>query len=143
MEKPIMDELPLSKRKQAGNRVMSCDEFKAYVGSEHDLTVLCEDWLNENRMPFIRIPDAVYKAVFGNSGMQPWVKRLISSFIKGLPDFIILKPQDSYNMALCIELKTKTGKMSQGQKNFARLVNVVIVRSYDDFKKQVNDFYVN
>jgi hypothetical protein len=66
---------------------------------------------------------------------------MISSFIKGLPDFIILKKfDDIYSKAVCFELKTAKGKMSQGQRNFAKVIPVIIIRSFEQFQKELNAF---
>lgn len=59
----------------------------------------------------------------------------------GFPDLILLKPSGGFHF-LCIELKTATGKQSEYQKEYQRLVEsiggkYVICRSFDDFRKEV------
>ena len=133
-----MRELPNSKRRQAG-RGISVQEFKAITEDEGSLERTCEEWLNVQRIPFIRVPDAAYKAIFGNRQIDGRTKSLVSSFMKGLPDITILNPDGRY---LCIELKTSKGKQSQGQINFERKVpnHYRIIRSFEDFEKQVEEF---
>ena len=132
-------ELKFSKSKQTGNNVISKEDFKAIYDNEAALQRKCEAYLDWMHIGYIRIPDALYRIIFGAlSNVTPSLRSLISSFIKGLPDLTILFPDGRY---LCVELKTKKGKMSQGQKTFAKKVpQVVIVRSLEDFKELVDNF---
>jgi len=103
--------------------------------SEHKLQKLCEDYLIVNNIAFIRIPDAMYRAVFGTPGIPPYIKAMIAEFVRGVPDITILRDNGTYT---CVELKTATGKQSTGQKQFERKVSdghYFIVRSFDEFKK--------
>lgn len=91
----------------------------------------CEDLLNNMVITYIRIPDAIYNLCFGNTGrlLKPYIKKLISAFIKGVPDITILSKDGRF---YCIELKTTKGKQSQGQKDFEKSVgkeNYFIIRS--------------
>ena len=99
---------------------------------ESEIQKQCEDYLNIEQIRFIRIPDALYKYVFSAQSRLPaYMKALISSFIKGVPDITILLKNGRF---LCCELKTTTGKLSQGQKNFQRSVgesNYFIIRSVE------------
>ena len=74
-----------TKKQQTRNKTMTVAEFKAYQGSEHDLQAQCENYLIARDIPFIRVPDAIYKAVFGSNTVKPYLKSLISKFIKRLP----------------------------------------------------------
>lgn len=135
-----MNELPFSKERLLRKNTISVREFKSIVSDESSLQRQCEEYLDLHRITYIRVPDAIYKAIFGTTDIKPHIKRLISSFIKGLPDLTILIKGVKYNQALCVELKTSKGKLSQGQKSFAKNVNVHIVRSFEDFEKLVNAF---
>jgi len=135
-----MDDLPFSKQKQTGTRIMEVDEFKAWECRESALQRQCEEWLTIKNIPFIRIPDAVYKSIFANRNINPRLKRLVATFIRGLPDMTILRPDGQYNQALVIELKTKKGRLTQGQKDFAKGVNVSVIRSFEDFTATVEKF---
>lgn len=129
------DQLQFSKKKQLKS-VITKDEFKAIYADEASLQRQCEAYLEYSQITFIRIPDAIYRFVFGfNSNMSPQFKKLISSFIKGLPDITILYKDGTYQ---CIELKTKKNKLSQGQKHFRdKVANYFVVRSFDEFKSIV------
>lgn len=134
-------ELKFSKSKQTGNKTMDASEYRASQIKESDLQRLCEEYLELKRIAYIRVPDAIYKAIFGTSSIKPHVKRLISSFIKGLPDLTLLKPiDDKYVVGRHVELKTAKGKQSQGQKTFATKLPVKIVRSFEEFQKVVKEF---
>lgn len=91
-----------------------------------------ESLLDNLGITYIRVPDAIYKAIFGSSTIRPHIKALISSFIKGLPDITILLTDGRY---ICVELKTAAGKLSQGQKTFEKLVgrsNYHVCRSVEE-----------
>jgi len=137
-----MNELKYSKQKQIQSNVIDAQEYKAITTKEIDLQRQCESLLQYiPNIQYIRIPDAIYKTIFGNNHVKPYIKRLISSFIKGLPDLIILKKQDDiYCKAVCIELKTAIGKMSQGQRSFAKVVPVIVIRSFEQFEKTLKAF---
>jgi hypothetical protein len=107
------------------------------VAKERDLQVMVEDYLTCTQLAFIRIPDAVYKAIFGSHTIMPHIKTLISGAIKGLPDITILYPSGRY---LCLELKSSTGKQSLGQKVFERSVgskNYAIACTIDDAIREI------
>ena len=109
--------------------------------TEADLTRQCEEYLEYYpNLRVIRVPDAAYSAIFANSHISGHMRSLISSFLKGLPDFIILKPDGEYNQALCVELKVGKNKMSQGQKHFAEKANVKLIYKFDDFVDEIKLF---
>lgn len=111
--------------------------------SEHDLQVQCENYLKLIGLYFIRVPDAIYSSIFGNRFVHPKTKKLISSFIKGVPDLMIFKKDGEYSKCLMVELKVGKNKLSQGQLNVARQVPVHVVRDFLTFTKKVNEFNGN
>ena len=126
-----------SKSQQLGKIKINKKTGKLEI-SELALTEQCENWLKLNNIPFIRIPDMIYKIIFGNQSILIWQKKFISEFIKGLPDFTVLLPNGVY---ICIELKTSTGKQTAKQKGFEKSVkNYEIVRSFEDFIKTINNY---
>jgi len=71
--------------------------------TEIHLQNLCEEYLKRSNIVYFHVPDIAYKT---------------KSVKAGIPDFLIFKDAwDHYPRCLLIELKTKTGKLSQGQKN--------------------------
>lgn len=106
---------------------------------ESAIQKFAEDYLDACGLAYIRIPDAIYKAIFGNGIVPIHIKVLISRFIKGLPDLTVLFPNGRY---VCAELKTTKGKLSAGQKAFRILVgeqNYFTIRSTEEFKKLIDD----
>lgn len=106
---------------------------------ESELQKLCEDYLIVNNIAFIRIPDAIYRLIFGTPGIPTHIKAMIAEFIRGVPDITILRDNGTYT---CLELKTDIGKQSTGQKQFERRVaknHYFVVRSFEDFRKIVRD----
>lgn len=82
----------------------------------------CENLLDSLGIVYLRIPDAIGRWVFGAGTKVPvHIRTLISSFVKGQPDLTILCKTGKY---YCVELKTVTGKMSQGQKTFEKRVGI-------------------
>lgn len=129
-----------SKTDQTGRKWIESEGLSKWQGKESDLQRQCEQYLELfQNIATIRIPDAVYRAIFASS-LHPKIKRLISGYIKGLPDIILLKEKNGVTQALCVELKTETGKMSQGQKAFAKIVTVHVVRSFESFVELVDKF---
>ena len=62
----------------------------------------------------------------------------------GVSDLILLFPVRDCG-ALCIEFKTETGRQTQAQKEWQKLVEYygnkyVICRSFDDFRKEIKDY---
>lgn len=137
-----MNQLKYSKQKQVGKKSMDVQEFQKWQGRESDLQRACEQVLDLLGITYIRLPDSLYRSIFANKRISAHIKKEIARSIKGLPDIIILLPDEDeiYCKACCIELKTKSGKLTQGQKNFAKRLPVIVVRSFEQFQQVVNDF---
>ena len=99
----------------------------------------CEDLLDAMGVAYIRIPDSLNAAIFGSNMVKPHIKKLISSFTKGVPDITILSKDGKY---YCVELKTANGKLSQGQKTFCSKVgekNFYVIRSVEGLQELIVD----
>ena len=135
--------LKFSKRKQTGNKTMTVEEYRATTEPESSLQSQCEELLSfYPNIKVVRVPDAAYRAIFSHSSNVPvFVKKLVSAWLRGIPDLILLrKDGEAYCKAVCVELKTAKGKQSQGQKNFAKVVPVIVCRSFEHFEEIVKDF---
>lgn len=120
---------------------MEVDGRHKWQGTEADLQRKCEKYLGYfPDLVVIRFPDAAYRAIFASTAISEYAKRLIAKYVKGIPDLILLKNRDSGVDALCLELKTSTGKLSQGQKNFGERIKVYVVRDFESFTKMVEKF---
>jgi hypothetical protein len=128
---------PYTKARQAGRSAMSASEFKATTESEAHLQTQCEEWLEIQGIEYVRIPNEIYRLA---ANADPRVRGAISRSFKGLPDLMIFKPCGNLpgrNDALFIELKTAKGKLSGGQKTFSRHLNVLVIRSFEEFVNTV------
>jgi len=133
---------PYPKNQQTGNRVMTVDEFKSKYDNEDQLQKDCEGWLVKHGYAYLRIPEEVTGLCSPThpDRISQYIKNKISKYFKGWPDLMIFIPGESYNRCLFVELKSKRGKMTQGQKNLSRKLNVVIAKSLEDFIKTVEVF---
>ena len=109
---------------------------------ESEIQKQCEDLLIAKQIKFIRIPDALYGLIFSKYAqyIPAYIKKLISAFIKGVPDLTLLFRSGKY---VCVELKTATGRMPQGQKNFRRAVgedNYKVVRSVEGLVELLEEY---
>ena len=99
-----------------------------------------DNYCNSVGIKYIRIPNTAYSVLFGTPSIPIHVKALMSSYLKGIPDTTCLKPYKGYNLALLLELKKKGGKLSQGQKNWHKGLNVAVCNSIEDAIKTIKDF---
>jgi len=138
---------PIPKSLQLGRYAKGDRRRGGHKGPEGQLEEMCENYLEVLRLRYIRIPDSAYFHLFGpQSKIPPWIQKLLSKALKGVPDLLIFAPHKDTPLpcvearALCIELKVGKGKQSQGQLEWARDVPVHVVRSFDEFKELVDDF---
>ena len=121
-------------------------------GSEADLQELCEQLLDFKNIKFFHWPDSLnnflwstqtHAALQKNAMHYNWLqgcKKQISKYALGLPDLAIWKPQRIYNSTLFVELKVKKRQPSQGQRNFAKMLNVVRVDDFNDFQELITEW---
>lgn len=115
---------------------------KDLVIKESVIQKQAEAYLDVLKAKYIRIPDEAYRVLFATPSVPAWVAARLSSFFKGLPDLIIIKPsRGAYNDCLLLELKAKTGRLSQGQKKWHQGVNVQTADSFESAKIIIDDFY--
>jgi len=140
-----MKELPFAKRKATRNNIHDTVTHKPTKDAEKILQRQIEEYLDYLPVEYIRIPDTVYYILFGpQSKLSTKEKVFVAKYLKGMKDLIILKPLDNgYALALVLELKTKTGKVSQGQKNKHKLLTTHVKRSFDDARELIDDFVNN
>jgi hypothetical protein len=130
---------PYPKSAQVGRQAMDVSEFKKYTESEAALQRQCEEYLDLLRVTYLRFPDWLYR--LGKN--EPKYSREISRRFKGWPDLILFRPAELYpgrNVAVCVELKKKGGKLSGGQKAIGRRLNVIVLYSFESFKQTVDAF---
>lgn len=112
--------------------------------TEDELQDKCESYLNLRGIRYIRIPNAVYSIIFGiGNALHIGLKRMLAQALGGIPDLVILAPLSRFNACLLVELKTKKGKVRQSQRNWAKGLNVEVIREFEDFKKLVEEWEEN
>ena len=139
---------PYPKSVQLGRSTITSKEFREWNDTEGSLQTACEEYLDFfPNIAVVRIPNQAYRAIFANAGVSQNIKGMISKWLKGVPDLILIKPsavigETEYmdNVCLCIELKVKGGKLTQGQKSFAKQANVIECRSFEHFKVLIDEF---
>jgi hypothetical protein len=107
---------------------------------EHDLQVMAEELCIRMGIRFVRVPDLIYKTVFGSPTTPPHVKAMIAEFIRGLPDLLLLAKAEKDNRCRLIEIKTEAGKLSQGQKNWHDGLDVVVCHGWPETKAAIISF---
>ena len=110
---------------------------------EKEIQAAVERYLDLRGLYFIRIPDALYRWVFGAGASIPvWVRGLISSYMKGQPDLIILKPMGNGRgcFALPLELKSESGEMSDEQLRIQAEIGTFIAHSEEEAIKIIDEF---
>lgn len=109
---------------------------------EQDLQIACVNWFRLQHPQYFRLlhhntnEGRKTKAQAGidkRMGLQP-----------GMPDLTLFVARKNYH-ALHIELKTKTGRQSENQKEMERLMTeqgylYLVVRSIEEFMKVCNDY---
>lgn len=110
--------------------------------AEDDLQMQCVRWFRLQFPQLARLlhhspnggrRDSREGARFKQMGTQP-----------GFPDLILLVPSKGYH-ALMLELKTRTGRQQESQKEYQRLIEAqgyryLIVRSLEQFQLEVNTY---
>ena len=112
---------------------------------EHRLQCGCVQWF---RLQYPRLRNLLFAVPNGGSRNKAEASRMKDEGVtSGVADLILLKPNRFYG-ALCIEMKTKTGRQSPSQKEWqqeaeANGAKYVLCRTLDDFKRIVTDYLEN
>ncbi len=99
-----------------------------------------EHYLELKGIEYIRFPDSLYRYIFANPATSAKTRSQCSAYMKGVPDLIILVKHGKYNMCLLCEVKAKDGTLSQGQKNYAKRLNVETGYGFEECKAIIDNF---
>jgi len=122
-------ELKFSKKKQTAYKEKRKNP-KVHI-AEDELQKQCNDVLEAYRIRYIRLPDWVWLWLKKSAPMS--IMNYMSKVFTGMPDNIAILPlNDKYNLALCLELKTETGKLHGKQKHWSKELKVQISRNPDE-----------
>lgn len=110
---------------------------------ESDLQSAVEKYLKLKRIKFLHLPDILMLALSPKCRYLPKHWRIqISVYIQDWPDLLI--PRSvlwmPYPLLLGLELKTKTGTFTDGQKNIAPIIRMRSARNLDDAIMEVDSF---
>lgn len=113
---------------------------------EHQIQVACVQWFS---FQYPNLRGRLFAVPNGGRRDKATAGKLkAEGAYAGVSDLILLKPNKEYG-ALLIEMKTETGRQSDGQKKWESLVTseneykYVICRSLDDFMEEVNNYLKN
>lgn len=110
---------------------------------EHNLQVACVNWFRYQYQTIGKRLVAV-----GNGGKRDAITGAMlkaEGVLAGVADLILFVPNNRYH-GLMIEMKTKTGRQSEAQKEWQQeiekydLYKYVVVRSLEEFMNIINDY---
>ena len=105
---------------------------------------LTEQYLDALGLQYVRIPAYVLRAAFGYrpgaSGAELGAMAAASSYLKGLPDLIVLSPTGRF---LALELKTdaKASKMTAAQRMWRAGIGTREARSFEEAKRIIDAWW--
>lgn len=107
---------------------------------ESDIQKNCVKWF---RLQYPKLATLLFAV--GNGGSRSKIEAAImkgEGVTAGVSDLILLL-HNSKHHALCIEMKTKTGRQQESQKEWQRIVEAagnkyIVCRSFEDFQEQIN-----
>lgn len=111
---------------------------------EHQLQAACVRWFAYEYPNLRGLLFAVPNG--GRRDITTGARLKAEGVVAGVSDLILFMPSDSYH-ALCIEMKTKLGKQSSGQKRWQRLVEsvgykYVVCHSFDEFSEAIKNYLI-
>ena len=115
---------------------------KHHKDDEHKLQSLCVRWFRLKYKSIAYALFAVPNAARRSARNGAYMKE--EGLLPGVADLILLKSNRFYG-ALCIEMKTRTGRQSESQKQWQQFIETqgckyVVCRSLDDFQQEVKEY---
>ena len=112
---------------------------------EHRLQVACVNWY---RLQHRKYANSLIAVPNGGKRDKTTAKKMkAEGQLAGVADLILLKSNKYYG-ALMIEMKTRTGRQAETQKQWQEYIEhqgykYVVCRSIEDFMREVNDYLLN
>lgn len=138
-KKMTFDELMAAQKKAAHTRKRPTDE-------EHRIQCECVRWFS---LQYPRLHGRLFAVPNGGRRDATTAAKLkAEGVVAGVADLILLKSNRDYG-ALLIEMKTRKGRQRDSQKQWGNTVcadseyKYVVCRSFDDFKREVDDYLKN
>lgn len=115
---------------------------KTHDDEEHRIQCACVKWFRMQYPSISYVLFAIPNAARRSSRNGKYMKD--EGMLPGVADLILLKSNRNYG-ALCIEMKTSSGKQSESQKEWEREAvrqgnKYALCRSLDDFIREVKDY---
>lgn len=139
MGKSIFDEMVSRMKKESGIRKHPKEE-------EHRIQCACVRWFS---LQYPKLHGRLFAVPNGGRrDVTTAAKLKAEGVVAGVADLILLKSNRDYG-ALLIEMKTATGRQRESQKKWQQTVCAngeycyVVCRSFDDFKREVDDYLNN
>lgn len=137
--KMTFDEFMAAHKKAAKTRKRPSEE-------EHHIQCECVKYFN---LQYPRLRGRLFAVPNGGRRDEKTAAKLkAEGVVAGVADLILLKSNRDYG-ALLIEMKTRKGRQRDSQKQWEETVcadgeyKYVVCRSFDDFKREVDDFLKN
>lgn len=137
--KMTFDELMVAHKKAVKTRKRPTDE-------EHRIQCECVRWFS---LQYPRLHGRLFAVPNGGRRDATTAAKLkAEGVVAGVADLILLKSNRDYG-ALLIEMKTLKGRQRDSQKAWQNIVcadseyKYVVCRSFDDFKREVDDYLKN
>jgi len=108
---------------------------------EKDIQARAESLCDALGIRWFRIPDTLLGYLKNNQSVPIWARVMIGRYFRGVPDLMLFKrlePGD--NVCRFIEIKTEVGKLSQGQNQWHRGLNVHVTYGWAETEKAIKDF---
>ena len=109
---------------------------------EHQIQCACVKWF---RLQYPKMAKLLIAPPNGGArNPVEGAKKKAEGMTSGVADLVLFKSNRFYG-TLCIEMKTKTGRQSESQKEWQKLVEAnghkyVVCRSLDDFIREVKEY---
>ena len=112
---------------------------KPCVIPEKIIQAQVESYLNARRIPYLRLPDGLYRSL-GRMSRRDGIDS--AKAISGYPDLSIFKVlPDGTTKVLPLELKTAKGKMSPTQAMWAEKIGTKLARSVEEAQALIVEFW--
>jgi len=113
----------------------------------HDEDILqrqCNAYLellkDQGRIMYIHIPGSLQRFIWNKASHVPiHIAKEASNALKGIPDLLIFRRDGE---SLKVELKSKTGTLTEEQKKWRSFL-LLVIRDFDTFKIAVDEFVYN
>ena len=137
--KMTFDELVAAHKKAAHTRKRPSEE-------EHRIQCACVRWFS---LQYPKLHGRLFAVPNGGRRDATTAAKLkAEGVVAGVADLILLKRTCNYG-ALLIEMKTQKGRQQESQKQWQNIVcaegeyKYVVCRSFDDFKREVDEYLKN